>query len=247
MCGSVTKREPRRGFLPARSSFEAVTARSACQLAGGLFKTFRLCVHTKKICPEMTKRMLTVKSMQSIPTVESLPVKMLRRIISAQLRHPTPSVRPGWSCDCSRRRHPHAFRLPSPVSTSSHSLGDAGAVSISRASTSLGVLRPAAHPAPAAATNPTQAAATAASVQVTPRFVCQKRRSVVVARSCERRRDDERVRFSGGSACRGARGTPPRTEPRADARNRLAQREKRPPARSSRDHAPLVSPPLARR
>ena len=237
----------RRGFLPARSSYGAVTARSACQLAGGLFKTFRLCVHTKKICPEMTKRMLTVTSTQSIPTVESLPVKMLRRIISAQLRHPTPSVRPGWSCDCSRRRHPRAFRLPSPVSTSSHSLGDAGAVSISRASTSLGVLRPAAHPAPAAATNPTQAAATAASVQVTPRFVCQKRRSVVVARSCERRRDDERVRFSGVSACRGARGTPPRTEPRAGARNRLAQREKRPPARSSRDHAPLVSPPLARR
>ena len=102
----------RRGFLPARSSRAPVTARSACQLAGGLFKTFRLCVHTKKICPEMTKRMLTVTSTQSIPTVESLPVKMLRRKISGQLRHPICAPR------VVLRLFPQATspRVPSPLS-----------------------------------------------------------------------------------------------------------------------------------
>ena len=92
-------------------------------------------------------------STQSIPTVESLPVKMLRPgKISGQLRHPS-SARP-VVLRLRPHRHPRAFRLPSPVSTSSHSLGDAGAVSISRASTSLGVPPPAAHPAPAAADEP---------------------------------------------------------------------------------------------
>lgn len=88
------------------------------------------------------------------------------------------------------RRHPIPARSVTHLAsfpTFSHSLGDAGAASTSRASTSLGVPPPAAHAAPAAATKPTHAAVTAASVHVTPRFVCQRRRSVVVARSCERR------------------------------------------------------------
>ena len=188
----------------------------------------------------------------STPRVRALPALARKRVFAVlSTRAPPPAT----------ASHPRAFRHPSPVVSDIFSLPRRRRRRVHLARVHLPRRPPPRRPRRARRRH--QPDARRSHRRVRPRHpafrlpeTTQRRRRAILRASGGTMKEGQiarRVRVlgvsgvSGVSARRGARGKPPRDEPNGERRSRRSDVRAVGSARSSREHAPLVSPPLARR